>query len=300
LILRILVVTKPTNLELHGERVKANIRKGIPSAEVMLERLEVAHHQHKHSLEDVCSFLKQQGVDYRLHQRAESWPSDFAFELVITVGGDGTLLYASHHIPENGKIVGIRSTNASVGFTCLTGSQHVRSALADVLNGRINYIQCARAQLEIQHVGGSVHRSVPVLNDILYANRSPAATTRYRIELGDQHEVQKSSGVWICTPMGSTAAILAAGGVEQDLTDREFQFKVRELYRPLGKRFDLVGQTYDPDLQTLTIENRSESAIVALDGQHGEIPLLFGDLIRIRRGPSLMLAAPEHKYPPSL
>lgn len=262
----------------------------------MLERLEQAHSQHHKTLSYVCDFLSRSQVNFRLHRRSETWPEEFKFDLVLTVGGDGTLLYASHHIAHMGRIVGIRSTDASVGFTCLAGSEGVSDALHNILEDKVTFITCARAQIEVQRVeSNDVQLSVPVLNDILYANRSPAATTRYRINLGKRHEVHKSSGVWISTPVGSTAAILAAGGMEQDLHDRNFQFMVRELYRPLGKEYHLLGQTYNPDEEALTIENRTEAAMVALDGQHGEINLEFGDLVTVKRGPDIQLASPENK-----
>jgi len=50
------------------------------------------------------------------------------------------------------------------------------------------------------------------LNDLLVAHANPAAMTSYTLQLGTVSEPQRSSGLWIATAAGSTAAIRAAGG----------------------------------------------------------------------------------------
>jgi len=51
-----------------------------------------------------------------------------------------------------------------------------------------------------------------VLNDCLFSNECPASTTRYVLRRGTRQEEHYSSGVWISTAAGSTAATQAAGG----------------------------------------------------------------------------------------
>ena len=48
-------------------------------------------------------------------------------------------------------------------------------------------------------------KTVAVINDVLIAHKNPAATSRYLLELNKTKEEQRSSGIWIATPMGSTA-----------------------------------------------------------------------------------------------
>ena len=63
---------------------------------------------------------------------------------------------------------------------------------------------------------------------------SPAETTRYELQFNKKVEEHKSSGLWLSTAIGSTAAISAAGGQELAFDSQLSQYIVRELYKPKG------------------------------------------------------------------
>jgi hypothetical protein len=90
--------------------------------------------------------------------------------------------------------------------------------------------------------------------------------------------------------LGSTAGLLAAGGVIQPKTDRSFQFVVRELYRDPGRNFFLVNGFFDAETKSLTLENRCEKAILAADGSHGIIEIEWGDRVILRRATPVRIA----------
>ena len=127
---------------------------------------------------------------------------------------------------------------------------------------------------------------------VLFANISPAATTRYTLRLGERKEEQKSSGIWISTAAGSTAAISAAGGTVFPILDERCQFFIRELYSPPDNEGELLRKgIFNPDNDRLAIENHCEKAMLATDGQHGFIRLEFGDRIHFKKGPKLKLCS---------
>ncbi len=161
-----------------------------------------------------------------------------------------------------------------------------------IQSGQFQVLEASRLIADIYGVEGEgpVRSTPPALNDFLYSNANPAATTRYRLSLGDRQEEHKSSGMWLSTALGSTAGIYAAGGVMQPKTDTNFQYVVRELYRAPGKNFYLVKGFFDPDRKTVTIENRCERAILAADGNHGMCELVWGDKIVFRRAPPIRIA----------
>ena len=132
--------------------------------------------------------------------------------------------------------------------------------------------------------------TVPALNDCLFANVNPAATTRYYLKYGDQGEFHKSSGIWLSTAIGSTAAIRAAGGTQLTRETRKLQFIVRELYEQEQASFELRHELFDPNQTSLTIECRSQQAMLAIDGPHGIQNLNFGDTVQVGWGPMLKLA----------
>ncbi len=292
--MRILIIRKPTNFELHGERVAANVARGLMRS-ANIDRLKKVHDQHYQSLDLLYDKLEKLGFEFETILRSDAWPTGFQFDMVMTVGGDGTLLSASHQLGEGQKIVGLRSSDASVGFTCASGSNHVDLLLERILSGKQEFVEVSRIGVRVTKVAGDgVREMVPVLNDVLFANCNPAATSRYRIQIGDDSEIQKSSGIWVSTAVGSTAGILAAGGQRLPLGDKSFQYRVRELYRAPNEDPKLTGGLFTPESKRLIIESRNENALIALGGQHGEMLLDFGDQVEFIRGPSLLLALPEN------
>jgi NAD+ kinase len=175
------------------------------------------------------------------------------------------------------------------------GISGLKSLVENLKNNTIAWQTVARVKALITKASsGETLETVPVLNDLLYANANPAATTRYKILFRDRYETHRSSGIWFATGMGSTAAILAAGGERRPQTDPLFQFRVRELYKLGHKLPEIEGAIFDPDIHQLEIENRCPQAILATDGQHGNLDLGYGDIIRIKRGPLLHVAIGLH------
>ncbi len=292
--MKILIVTKTTNFELHGQAIGENINQGRVSSDA-LSRLVLAHDEHYETLECLKEQLELQSISYRLVSRDSEWNWDGTFDAVVSVGGDGTLLAASHNISSGGKLIGIRSSQSSVGYLCSVGISGLKSLVENLKNNTIAWQTVARVKALITKASsGETLETVPVLNDLLYANANPAATTRYKILFRDRYETHRSSGIWFATGMGSTAAILAAGGERRPQTDPLFQFRVRELYKLGHKLPEIEGAIFDPDIHQLEIENRCPQAILATDGQHGNLDLGYGDIIRIKRGPLLHVAIGLH------
>jgi NAD+ kinase len=158
-------------------------------------------------------------------------------ELLVSVGGDGTLLGAVRHL-RSGLALGVNSAPGdSVGHFCATDRRGFPLLLDRVLAGRAKEIRLARMEASLD--GRPLFRRV--LNDVLVAHAVPAATTRYEIALRARREIQRSSGIWVATPAGSTAGIRSAGGRALPLSSQSLQYRVRELYREPGRAYQLVG-----------------------------------------------------------
>ncbi len=290
--MRALVITKPTNYEQHGEVVRAQIARQKLEP-IHIEELELAHSEHYESLEQVKRSLAKHGIPFDEISRANLMVNGDDYGLIISVGGDGTLLSASHRILSGTPVIGVRSSGSSVGYLCAGGIRDVDLMLDQFMRGELKFSQCARIKATIYFAEEHQERqTVPILNDFLFANYNPAATTRYRITHGSITESHKSSGVWIATATGSTAGLKAAGGKAMSREDTRFQYMVRELYQPPGASFQLVNQYFDPDTEKFSLENQNESAVLALDGQRGVVPLKFGDRIDFFRAPPIRIAMP--------
>ncbi len=295
--MKVLVVSKKTNLELHGELIHKRVQAGLIDP-FHFKILEKTHEEHYQTLHTLFETLTRYKVGYVSISRGLFWPNLKDFDAVLTVGGDGTVLEASRHILDSRiLLVGIRSALSSIGKLCHSQREHLEELVKNLSLGKIKALSVFRMHAKILSIkNSSTITTEPVLNDFLYSNVSPAATTRYKLTLQKKTQEQRSSGVWISTPCGSTAAISAAGGKKMDLRSSEFQFLVRELYDyyPFENNSPLSQGILNSAKEALHIQNLTESAFLACDGLHGTYPLGFGDQISFLKSPDLNIASPDY------
>ena len=293
----LLVVRKTTNLEWHGGVIRREVAAGRMPAED-LARLQRAHDEHYQTLEGLRARLLSQQIAFVEITRESDWPRSQKFDAVVTVGGNGTLLAASHNVLDDTLTVGVRSSRSSVGHLCAYGGDSLDLLVEDLKGRRCRTSRVTRIKAMIRRAGSTdTLETEPVLNDFLYCNLNPAATTRYLLRINDHVEEQKSSGIWVATAVGSSAAIAGAGGQTVPWSDRRIQFRVREVFSGGRMKPDVTSGFFDPTKDTMEIENRSERAFLALDGQHGEVPLNLGDIVRFCAAPELVLAVAEAAAP---
>jgi NAD+ kinase len=220
--------------------------------------------------------------------------------LVISLGGDGTLLAASHWVT-GAALLGVNSAPlSSVGYTTIARRSNIARILGRIARGTL--LPRPVARLEVELAG---ERLPPALNDVLLAHEQPAATSRYRLHVdagsggrGRQAESHRSSGLWVATAVGSTAGIRSAGGAPMPLGDRRLQFRARELYRAPGRTVRLEAGFVAPDRQ-LMVESAMEAGWIFLDGSRLAIRFPFGTraIFRVAREPLLLFADPARWAP---
>lgn len=291
---QVVVATKTSAWEWHGPTYEEQFEEGSLS-QGDYKRIRAAHDEHHAVVQKLRERFDREKIDYRVvNVDDQDWSLDPDTTVVVTLGGDGTLLSASHRVAGHQPITlfGIRSSGTSVGYLCAGGVERLDDLTQSIKTSQFNVLEASRLIADIHGVDGerSVRSTVPALNDFLYSNANPAATTRYRLALGDKQEDHKSSGMWLSTALGSTAGISAAGGVVQPRNDNNFQYVVRELYRAPGKNFYLLKGFFDPDRKSITIENKCERAILAADGNHGICELVWGEKIVFRRARPVRIA----------
>ena len=209
--------------------------------------------------------------------------------LVISIGGDGTLLATSHWVT-GAVLLGVNSApRSSVGYTTIARRTNVARILARIARGGLLPQQVARVEVELE---GKL--LPPALNDVLIAHEQPAATSRYRLHLGRRAEEHRSSGLWVATAVGSTAGIRSAGGQIMPLADRRLQFRARELYRAHGRGTSLESGFVEPH-QQLVLESAMEAGWLFLDGARMAVRFPFGAraTFRTAREPLRLFADPQ-------
>ncbi len=134
------------------------------------------------------------------------------FELIIVVGGDGSLLNAAHlALPYNLPVLGIN--RGKLGFLTDIHPKDLQK-VADVLNG--NYFIEPRFLLQAQlfqpHSDTPYSKNV-ALNDVVLLPGDIAHMIAFEIYINRQFVCrQRADGLIIATPTGSTAYALSGGG----------------------------------------------------------------------------------------
>jgi NAD+ kinase len=272
---RVVVVAKRTAYrrfveEERDPRAKALLRKRDPAVANWLD----AHREHVRTVETVLRELERSGAQVMLVERAHAAFDPAGAALVVAVGGDGTLLAASHSVV-HAPILGVNSAPGhSVGFFCSAQRATFRAMLAGALAGKLPSVKLTRMAVA---VNGRL-RTKHVLNEALYCHSSPAATSRYLLNHGKRTEEQRSSGIWIGPAAGSTAAQRSAGGRVLSLDSRALQLVVREPYTPSGKGYALTRLAIAYG-DTVHVESKMDDSALFFDGPYRHVPVRLGDKV---------------------
>jgi NAD+ kinase len=268
------------------ENQDALIGSLIDAGDETVSGMRPGHLQHTETVEETRAAVSELGVDASFYDRPHEFRADDGWDLVVTVGGDGTLLAASHGIGRDVPLLGVNSAPGhSVGFFCGASKGGVRSAIAGALHGTLRRTVLSRMRVELN---GRLLQD-RVLNEALFCHASPAATSRYfvrvvRLETSAviEEEEHKSSGVWVGPAAGSTAAQRSAGGQVLPLSSKDLQYVVREPYVPGGQGLRMKMGLVEEG-RGLAIRSKMRQARLFLDGDHIMHPVTIGDLVFMRR-----------------
>lgn len=274
----VLVVYKKSTYQRYVGRAQARLQDLIEHGDMSVDGLLREHEIHQSTLQRAKTALRELGARAVLRYRPEPMPEKGAWDLIVTLGGDGTLLWASHLADSKTPMLAINSApDTSVGYFCAGGGDNVDEVLANALSGDLRASRLARMRVDV----GDNLISTRVLNDALYCHESPAATSRYILEHGGDRERQMSSGVWVGPAAGSTAAIRSAGGKVLPIGSQKIQFVVREPYRGVDKKYRLVKGMVAPG-ERLTITSRMTKGRIFLDGTQKVHMVQIGDRVSVQ------------------
>lgn len=275
---KVLVVYKKSAFRLHVlERKDRRLIALMAKRDPALVDMRQAHDVHEVTLLNVITELERLPVRvttaYRERLRAIT-----GFDLVVSVGGDGTFLQVSHFITGRTPVLGINSDpwRSEAAFGPAPGTYKLAGLLKRAVNGELPARRLHRLQASLNR-----RALMPlILNDALITHDNPATMSRYRLRVGRVSEDQKSSGLWVATAAGSSSAVLAAGGRRMPWTSRDFQYRPRELYEGRLTRYHLKGGVLSPN-RPIGITWLMREGALFIDGPHVKVPLRFGDRLAI-------------------
>ncbi len=218
-------------------------------------------------------------------------------DLVVTLGGDGTLLSVARHPAPDVPIFGINI--GTLGFLTTAAVDEYEEVLAEALAGRAALerrrllsvtVETARVP-EDQGLGKNgrarpkvVRRSFRVVNDAVLSKSALSRIASIRVELAGRIVSRyRGDGLIVSTPTGSTAYNLSAGGPILDPSLPAIvlspicphTLSLRPLVLPDSVRL------------SLTVESDPRDVFLTLDGQEG-FPVGEDTVISIARAPEVL------------
>ena len=191
----------------HPERRKIAVVAKRVSQEALDTAVELAHWLRRR---DLGVALEQTILELHADLQAETFDRTASYDLVVVLGGDGTLLSVARNLADSIPILGVNM--GKLGFLTEVTRTELYPSIMKFLEGDYTVEERALLDVTLQRASGE-KVSYRVLNDAVI-NKSALARI---IELGatvDDHYVAtyRSDGLIISTPTGSTAYNLAAGG----------------------------------------------------------------------------------------
>jgi NAD+ kinase len=201
-------------------------------------------------------------------------------EMVLVLGGDGTLLSMADCIGEAGSGIPILGVNfGSLGFLTEITLPELYPSLEAALEGRAHVEH--RLMLHSTTVReGRVFQQLLALNDAVITKTARSRMIDLSVSVGDEFVTRvKADGLIIATPTGSTAYNLAAGGpIVQPNVDAIILTPIAP--HTLTNRPVVIPATSAVRVHP-NMEDRDE-VFVTFDGQAG-FQLQAGDEITVRR-----------------
>ena len=260
---------------------------------------------HDESLRKVTEILNQVkdnfDVSFDLRAREQVRRADFiGRDLVIVLGGDGTLTSISHNIDAETPVIGVNShpidddPNGSFGFYMDSNIDTFSADLVTALSGKAIINQIPRLQAIIDTTSGNRFTTDPAMNDLLIANTHQYAPSKYHLRRDGNKCRQQSSGLVFSTWLGQGAwlnHIIEQNAIEElrkniqgDQINNHYFVVAREISHK--QRIDQPWSWLDWTDQTTTITSDMHRGYVVPDGW---------DEVHFNRGATITvnLAAPK-------
>jgi len=251
------------------------MKVGVFGSEYQIEKQSVIRRlfEKLHALEaeiyiDVqfYGFLSEQ-LNYTPNKTGLLLDDEFDLDIALSVGGDGTFLRTAARVNKQDiPILGINT--GRLGFLADISSNEIENTLEEVSK---NYYKIEeRSLLRIQTEEKLYNGYNYALNEIAILKRDTSSMITIHTSLNDEYLASyQADGLVVATPTGSTAYSMSVDGpiiVPQSNSIvlspvAPHSLNVRPLVIP------------DSTIITLSVESRSDSFLIALDGRSEVFPL---------------------------
>ncbi len=229
---------------------------------------------------EIQAYLESIGISaeiFLFNGFSEQYPF-YGYDFVITMGGDGTVLFAARGCAPLG--IPIFPINfGSFGFIASVQRNEWKRELEEFFEGKSHVDE--RSLLQADLIRGSSRRlSSTGLNDIVICGKTAAHMISFnviydKVPLGEI----KADGIIVSTATGSTAYSASAGG---PIIDPDLDSMVLTLMNAFSLSSRPLVLSPDGELEIEILPSRISDVVVSVDGQI-PVDLHVGDVIRIRQ-----------------
>lgn len=241
-------------------------------------------------LEVVVDFATADKINHRGETAAKNELGRRA-ELVITFGGDGTLLSVARQTPDGVPIIGVNM--GTLGFLTEIRLEEFPAVLERALRGDIAAEKRVTFDVVVEGEGRE-ERTYRVLNDATINKSALARIVEMKVSVSGQFvSTFRADGLIVSTPTGSTAYNLSAGG------PIVYPTMGAVIITPICPHMLTNRPLVLPDdLQIeIGIETQHQEIFLTLDGQEG-VPITERDRVCVRKSKEtvLLVQSPEKNY----
>ncbi len=231
--------------------------------------------------EELKGFLDSKGFTTWL---CSAWERELALsqrnntQLIVTVGGDGTILRAAQVVvPQTIPIVGINL--GKLGFMTELSADEAEEKLPALLAG--DGWSDERAMLEVELSSQPAKPTFHALNDVVVARGAIARVIHIEASADGQHlATYRADGVIVATATGSTGYALAAGGPILYPQCRDF------LLVPIMPHLSMNYPVVLPQSAVVNLNIKTiHEATLSIDG-HINLPLEGEAVITVKHSPN--------------
>ncbi|MGK0442463.1 MAG: NAD+ kinase [Pseudohongiellaceae bacterium] len=214
-------------------------------------------------------------------------------DLIIVVGGDGSLLGAARMLAKHSvPVLGVN--RGRLGFLTDISPDHIEESVQSVLNG--DYSVEKRFLLDVLVMrNGEVIGQGDALNDVVVNSGTSAQMIEFDVSIEKDFVYnQRSDGLIVCTPTGSTAYSLSGGG---------------PIMHPSLDAIGIVPMfPHTLSSRPIVVDGNSEIKIVIHDNNPQQLPVTCdgqvnlsanpGDTVYIRKKPHklILIHPPGHSF----
>ncbi len=227
---------------------------------------------------------------------SEQYPFS-GFDFVITLAGDGTVLFAARGCaPEGIPIIPVNF--GTFGFIASVQKNEWKTQIEEFLNGTSVIVQRGMLKTEIIR-GGTKRFSAISLNDTVISAKNSAHTINFKVDYGKTElGCFVADGIILATSTGSTAYSASAGG---PIIDPYVDVMCLTLINPFSLSSRPLVLSPENELSIEILPSRVTDVIITVDGQI-PIDLHVGDVIKIRQAErkALLVGCTQEKFYKSL